>query len=233
VIRRPVRQPAPEDELRKAIEKKPEELRPALNAYQKLSEDVHQVLSEGLEDQNIGGAIAVAVTNWQWNRENQVFKSPAQLGFQRISKSDALVNQVLRGEAKIEGITITKASEKRYLVTIHVVNLTRDFLKCKIDKGQLVEIKDAKNTLADNQTEISVETQIPQTVAASDEKRHQDGIYVIPPSEEGTVEFIAYCVNQDLAVPIGPANLAIYTLIDTHFSTPAELHVNMKRLNSV
>lgn len=224
-------QQATEEELRKAIERKPPELKLALIEYQELSEDIRRILSTGLEERHIGGAVAVATTNWQWNRGTKIFKRPEQLGFERISNPYALVNQVLRGDAAITSIAIARDSEKRYLVTIRVRNLTRDFLKSRIDKGQVVEMKDARNIVTENQGEQSSEKRIPQTAAASDERR--DEIYVIPPSEEGTIEFIAYCINEDLAAPNGAANLAIYELANPNFANPDQLHANMRRLNAV
>lgn len=51
------------DAIKNAIASKPIELRQTLSDYAQRSEDIKRILTQGLEARNIGGEVAVAITN--------------------------------------------------------------------------------------------------------------------------------------------------------------------------
>jgi hypothetical protein len=219
-----------EERAQKEIEKKPSELRPALLEYCRKSPDINEILSEGLEEKNIGGASAVAVTNWQFNSDKGIFKQPEELGFQKIANDEALVNRARKNDVVINQINIRPLPNRKFGVTIKVTNRTVNHLRCAIPKGQIFEIKDAFMP----STEPPAKTKMyPQGLAKAngDGDNNQDGIYVIPPLDEKTLEIIAYCLNENLAIPHGIGNIAIYELKDKDFNSPDKLHMNMRRVN--
>lgn len=222
-----------EEMVNKEIEKKPAELRPALYEYRRKSGDIDQILRDGLEEKNIGGAVAVAITNWQFNSTTGIYKQPEELGFQKVTNDEALINRALRNEVTINQVKISPLPNRKFKVTIQVTNLKPDALRCAIPKGQIFEMKDAATSFVEYSAKVHKTKMYPQGVAKSDQKgeNNDEGIYVIPPLDEKTLEFIAYCVNEKLAIPAGLGNIAIYELKDKNFSSPDELHLNMRREN--
>lgn len=209
--------------IKEAIANKPAELRQALSEYAETSEDIKRILSQGLEAKNIGGAVAVAVTNSQKNISGGV-DSPEQLGFRRIDYDKALVNRALKGDVYIKAVTVSSAGEHLFKVTVEVKNNTEFPLECVIPKGQLVEIKNAQNESADQVVNAVYNAAgLPQTGAKADDEKDKGGVTVIPPWEPAKIKFIAYCANPYLLEPQGPANLAIYALEDTSYETWKDL----------
>lgn len=215
-----------------AIADKPEELRQSLFEYAESSEDIRRILGQGLEEQNIGGAVAVAITNLQKNR-NRGIDAPEQLGFRRIDHDKALVNRALRGEVDIIKVTISSADDHLFEVTIEFKNNTEFPLECVIPKGQLVEIRNARNAPTTRIVNAGYgASEPPQTAASTGEETDKGGVTVVPPWEPTRIKFNAYCANPDLPKPEGPANLTIYALEDTSYRTSHELRVlRRKKLN--
>lgn len=221
--------PTPEEKLEKAIQAKPEGLRQALREYAKISEDVALILRDGLEAQNIGGAVAVAVTNWQFNHVKGVYRRPEELGLLRIRDTEAVVNRAIKGDAIIESVAVTPQPGRAFKVIITVFNKTAFPLECKAPKGQVVELKDGRLL---SPAPTAGRSEYPQGVANANRKGDKSET-VIPPKDRDTLEFIAYCVNEDLARPDGmtPANVTLFQIADIDFETPDKLHQIMRQLN--
>jgi len=224
--------PAEEPDAKKfedAIANKPVELRKSLTEYAETSADVRQILTKHLEEKNVGGAVAVAVTNLQKNSQERI-DTPEELGFKRIDNEKALVNLAIKGDVDILAVTVTHAGEHLFRVTIEVKNNTGSPLECVIPKGQLVEIRNGKNTLTPGVVHASYDhTGFPQTGANT---RDIDGPKtVVPPWEPAKIEFDAYCANPYLIEPEGAANLAIFALEDTSYNSWDELReLRIKKL---
>jgi hypothetical protein len=220
------------DTIKNAIASKPAELRQTLSEYAKTSEDIKRILSQGLEAKNIGGAIAVAIANLQKNIGGGI-DSPEQLGFRRIDNDKALVNHVLKGDADIKTVTVSREGNHLFKVTIEMKNNTGFPLTCIIPKGQLVEMKDAKNTSEGQIVNAMYNAAgLPQVPAKASDEKDKGGMTVVPPWEPAKIEFIAYCANPDLPEPQGRANLAIYALEDTSYKTWKDLRdIRIKKLN--
>jgi len=219
------------DAIKKAIDSKPIELRQTLSDYAQRSEDIKRILSQGLESRNIGGAVAVAITNLEKNADREI-DSVEQLGFYRIDDDNALVNQVLKGAADITTVIVSSNGNHLFKVTIEMKNNTAYPLTCIVPKGQLVEIKNGRNESVDRIVNASYQTAgLPQVPAKADDK-DKGGVTVVPPWEPAKIEFIAYCANPNLPTPRGRANLAIYALGDTSYKTWRELRdIRTKKLN--
>lgn len=224
---------AEESEAKKieaALADKPDELRKSLSEYAETSTDVREILTKRLEKKNIGGAVAVAVTNFQKNSHERI-DTPEELGFKRIENEKALVNRALKGDVDILAVTVTHTGEHLFHVTIDVKNNTGSPLECVIPKGQLVEIRNGKNTLTPGVVHASYNhTRFPQTGANT---RDIDGPKtVVPRWEPAKIEFDAYCANPYLVEPEGAANLAIFALDDTSYNSWDELReLRIKKLN--
>lgn len=215
--------------VEEAIASKPAQLRQSLSEYAESSEDIRRILSQGLEEINIGGAVAVAVTNLQKNG-NRGIDSPAQLGFHRIEEEKALINRALRGEIDIVKVTLGSVENHLFEVTIEVKNNTEFPLECVIPKGQLVEIRNARNASGTRILNTGFEaSELPQTAARANEETEDGGRTVVPPWEPAKIKFTAYCANPDLPRPEGPANLTIYALEDTSYRSWHDLRELRKR----
>jgi hypothetical protein len=196
-----------ESAVNKAIEAKPVGLRDSIRQYRTLVRDIDQLLSEGLEQRNDGGV----------------------LGFERITDKEALVTRVLSGQVRLDHVEVMPVSSGSFRVRINVTNLTTFPMACAIQKGQIFELKDPT---PDKQISTRRKTTIyPQNVTKS-EGDSNDGIYVIPPRDEGTIEFTSFCINEGLRTPRGPANITIYQLKDRSFKSLASLHASMRKLYS-
>lgn len=220
------------DAVEAAIAEKPAELRKALSEYAESSEDIRRILSQRLEEWNIGGAVAVATANLQKNAARGI-DSPEQLGFRRIDDDKALVNRALRGEIDIVRVTVGRAGEHLFEVTIEVKNNTALPLECIIPKGQLVEIRNGRNARDDRVVNAGYEaSEPPQTPARAHEETEEGGVTVVPPWDPVKIKFTAYCANPDLPRPEGPANITIYALEDTSYKTADDLRaLRMRKLN--
>jgi hypothetical protein len=221
--------PTQEEKLERAIQAKPEGIRQALREYAKTSEDVALILSEDLEAKNIGGAVAVAVTNWQFNHDKGVYRQPEELGLLRIKDEKALVNRAIKGDAIIESVTVTPQPGRAFKVVITVFNKTAFPLECKAPKGQVIELKDGRLL---SPTPTAGRSEYPQGVASANRKGDKSET-IIPPKDRDTLEFIAYCVNEDLARPDGVtlANVTLFQIANIDFETPNKLHQIMRQLN--
>ena len=219
-----------EERANATIEKKPAELRPLLREYRKRSKDIDELLRGGLEERNIGGAVTVAVTNWQFNGTKRVFKRPEEMGFQKVANDDALVNLARGPDVTIESIRITKVTDSIFNVTIKAFNNTKDFKKVAIHKGQVFELQDVSAAINNYQSGLRRLKKFRQGVATANEGDN-GGIYGLPPVDRGTIELTAYCINEDLTPPEGPAYITIYELENADFDSPDELHANMRRIN--
>jgi hypothetical protein len=218
--------------INNAIANKPAELRQDLSKYVEVSEDIKQILSQGLEAKNIGGAVAVVATNLQKNHGSQI-DSPEQLGFRRIDNDKSLVNLALMNKVDIQSVSVSSVGEHHFKVIIKAQNNTPLPLEYVIPKGQLIEIKEAQNAPPVQAMKTIYNTaEHPQTVAKAEGEKGKGGMTVIPPWEPATIEFIAYCANPDLPAPNGPANLTIYTLDNTSYTTWKDLRdLRSKNLN--
>jgi hypothetical protein len=218
--------------VEEAIANKPARLRKSLSEYAESSEDIRRILGQGLEDVNIGGAVAVAIANLQKNGDRAI-DSPEHLGFRRIDQDKALINRALRGEIDIVGVTLGSVEDHAFEVTIEVKNNTGFPLECVIPKGQLVEIRDARNGPRGRIVNTGYgESEPPQTAARAGDETDEGGVTVVPPWEPAKIKFSAYCANPNLPKPEGAANLTIYALEDTSYRTWHELReLRLKKLN--
>jgi len=217
----------------RAIQGKPADLREAVREYRVISEDIDRILREELEKKNIGGALTVAITNWQFNREQEVFKQPEELGFQRIQDEAALVNRALRGEVRIDKVEIKPASNRRFNVFISVTNLTPTPLECILPRGQVFELKDYIQQSAGYRHPNSILSSHYQGVSSSGGGQGGGGGIIIPPRDTETLNITAFCLNKGLAIPQGPGNISIYKIKDAAFDTTEALHAIMERANSL
>jgi hypothetical protein len=218
-----------EKNIKQLIDRKPEEYRKSLWKYRE-DPDIGMIFRDNLESKRVGGAIAVAITNWQYNHDKD-FETPEQLGFRRITGENSLVELVINNKVVIKDIIISKRREShQFDVKIILFNLTEEKLEYFIPKGQVIEMKDAllveyiKNAkaappVARPQPDGINKNERPQSGASKEGKREN-----IPPMEESEVNFIAFCINQGLANPKGQANLTIYELIETLYETPERLY---------
>jgi membrane-bound metal-dependent hydrolase YbcI (DUF457 family) len=229
-----------QEQINKAIAQKPEEIQSALRESTKLSKDVEQILLEKWEDKNIGGAIAVSTANWQSNDRYKTYQSIANLGFQRINKPEALVNQVLNNNIRIDHMELIPALDAtcsrftKFTVSITLTNLTQEPQDYYIPVGQLIEVKSSspvwkKAYTNDNNkdyTNNNKPEKAPQTTAKSQnpDKSKNNQPYSIPPADTDTIYFDAYCVDEGLEIPYGPANLAIFEVINKNFESQKDLH---------
>jgi hypothetical protein len=117
-------------------------------------------------------------------------------------------------------------------VTIELKNNTAFPLECLIPKGQLVEIRNAKNTPARGIVDISYNPAgLAQAGASTGDKNGKGGVTVVPPWKPAKIEFDAYCANPYLSAPEGAANLAIFALEDISYSSWDELRdLRIKKL---
>lgn len=214
-----------------AIASKPVELRKSLSEYAEMSTDIRQILTQHLEEKHIGGAVAVAVTNLQKNGRGGI-DPPEELGFKRIDHDKALVNRALKGEVNILAVIVTRAGEHLFHITIELKNNTGFPLECHIPKGQLVEIRNAKNTLARDVVNVSYNpTGLAQVGASAGDENGKGGVTVVPAWEPAKIEFEAYCANPYLSEPEGAANLTIFALEDISYSSWDELReLRIKKL---
>jgi hypothetical protein len=209
-----VPQPTEAETIKKVIASKPAELREALSAYAETSPDIRQLLVQNLEERNIGGAVTVAVANWQKNGGSGI-DSPEQLGFSRITEDKALVNRASKGEIDITKVTVNRAGERIFEVNVDVKNKQGLPLECVIPKGQLVEIRHV-NAVQEKGVSNSDATIPTQSLASSGEVKGPRT--VVPPYEPAKISYMAYCANPDLSEPYGSANMAIYALADTSYN---------------
>lgn len=213
----------------KALAGKPQEIKSALRESANISEDVEQILLEGWEDKNVGGAIAVAISNWDSHKKYKTYKSIANLGFRRITKPESLVNRVLNNQIRIDHIELTPERDEtcrnysKFRVSITLTNLKTEPVEYYIPKGQIIEVKGSSPVWEKDYITGEPPETLSQNGAKSD-KSKGDEPYSIPPADTDTIYFEAYCVDKGLALPYGPANLAIFELINTHFESPTELH---------
>lgn len=216
------------DPVEKVIDGQPALFRSALRRYRMSSDDIAWILGEGLEGKmKVGGALAVATTNWQFNRDRWVFRTPEELGFERITDKQSLVNCVLRRDVSITALRLTGGGGRPYKVYIEVKSLmnNRESVTCTVPKGQIFEL---------NGMSISAHL----SVAHGERGKKLTQIYVnpedfeleIPPSGKYREE-IAYCGNAGLAPSNGDGNLTVFKIADPDFDSQKELHMNLDALN--
>lgn len=217
------------DPAEKAIEEQPSILQSALRQYRIISDDVASVIDEGLEGKmRIGGALAVATTNWQFNKGRWVFRTPEELGFERITDKQSLVDCVKRGDVSITALRLTGRPGRPYKFFIKVKGMgkTKEPVPCLVPKGQIFEL-DGPSLLrhlagvgieeGKNLTQVYVNTEPFQ--------------FDVQPSGEYEEEKIAYCGNAGLDPPNGDGNLTIFKIADTDFKSQGELHGQMDARN--
>jgi hypothetical protein len=208
--------------INQVIQKKPQELIPALYKYAEASPDIALMLKEQWEEKlHIGGAMAVSVMNWQKNHGQWKFSSIEEMGFRKITDDNALVNQVLKGNIKIEGIQIEAITSNTFNISIKLINLTGKPITCLIPEGQVYELKDEE-----------ISHYLKDKIYSADRKLIQHPFQPreepvkIPPS--GTTKTImGYCMNPGYKAIGGKGNLAIYSMDKNH------LKVLMSRFEEV
>jgi hypothetical protein len=237
-----------ENTIKTVIKRKPEALRQSLKEYRK-NPDIERIFRDRLEDKRVGGAIAVAVSNRQFNKDES-FDSPEDLGFRRITNEDSLVELIIEDKIVIKDIIITKLPNKdhQFNVQIQLKNLTESELDYFIPKGQVFEMRDTRLAQYAENSKTSGNYKDLQGVSSSEQKRggvnlpplqdnsigvlpSQDGNLSIPPMEEAVLNLTAFCINKNLAAPQGEANITIYELADD-FTTPESLYKILDKRNA-
>lgn len=225
------------DKINKAVGGKPVEIRASLHESVKLSKDVEQVLleDEDWEDKHVGGAIAVAISNWASDRQYKSYKSIENLGFRRVTNPEALVNRVLNNEIRIDHMELTPVFDEiskkytKFKVSMKLTNLNpRDPVEYYVHKGQIFEVKGSSPAWKKDYLTGLAPEKPPQPVATS-----RDGPpRTIPPADSTDIDFEAYCVDEGLSLPYGPAGVAIFELIKTNYHSPGQLHDMIEGIRS-
>jgi hypothetical protein len=219
------------DSTAEALHRLPDELRVPVERYAGLSEDIARSLREGWEEKlNVGGAIAVAVTNWQFNGDKWAFSTPEQLGFSKITEENSLVNCARNKLVKIKAVNLIwhRGEEDRFEVSVEAASLSDSPVRCVIPRGQVFELK-GKYLSQKVKNEWSAKHDGPQGLMRPERDKDWD----IPPSGD-VITMKAYCFNRGLFQPDGPGNITIYRLADTRpevFETQDALQAHMEAIN--
>lgn len=187
--------------VEKAISNHPAALQPELQIYSSLSADLRSILRDELESKRVSGFIAVLATNWQCNRNRWIFRTPEQLGLHRIEDKESFVKLVEKGDLKIAYLNLARDAGNAFKISMEVVNDGNKAVSCVSPKGQVFELQAQYFRAADRQ----------QVLVDPEQKRWKF------PRGRTTISFLALCMNQGLAPPEGPGNIAIYQLANTDF----------------
>jgi hypothetical protein len=192
-----------------------EEYGDALEHYTKTSPDLRYVLIHKLKQKNIGGLVAVILTNWQYDQTNgtHLFRPPEELGFKRVEGEKSLVNLALTDKIKIEKVELRSRGKSQFSVRISVRNVSPKDVTCFIPKGQVFENKEA--------------VPVAQSLTTSAE-----GVLKVHARAAGFIELKAFCINKTFLPPNGEGNITIYELMNKNFETQDDVW-NMLKNNPV
>ncbi len=157
---------------------------------------LHGKTLNSLQKIRVGGSVVLAQTskekhNTDKSKKYYHYPNYTQLGFEKITSKETLVNQLLKNnKILLKGITLNSKEKEEnnsgYLVKGRIKNRSSVPIKFTIPKGQIFENKSIKN-----------ETQnlaIATTYS-----------FEIPPLKEQELKLDAHCMNEGLSSPDGNA----------------------------
>jgi|GEM_PF-1949039 len=168
--------------------------------------DLKQIEDSNLENQNIGGLIALLKTNSQFT--NREVLHPKFIGFKKVERKDALVNLAREGKLSIQKVRLQKSTDwDFYEVVLTLKNNTEDGISFIIPKGQIFENKD-----------INIEYQ--NLTAKDDETCFLDAF------QDNDFFIKSFCLNEKLSPPTevgNDGNVTIFEVGEKRFKTQREL----------